>query len=111
MVVDTTHLLEQALNGNEIARGKLLTSYSQYLTLLARMQIGRNLQAKIDPADVAQETFLDAHRQFSHFRGSTEAELVAWLRRILAGQLALVVRHFLGTQARDVNLNNNLTAG
>lgn len=111
MTTSPQSLLTQALAGSEVARGELLDSYSHYLTLLARVQIGRGLQGKVDPADVVQETFLDAHRQFDRFRGDSEAELVAWLRRILAGQLALVFRKFLGTKARDVNLEQELGAG
>ncbi len=74
------------------------------------MQIGQRLQGKVDPADVVQETFLEAHRQFPQFRGTSEAEMAAWLRRILAGQLALLVRRYIGTKARDMNLERELGA-
>ena len=108
---DLQLLLQNARGGDEAALGQLLESYSKYLTLLARVQIGRRLQGKVDPADVVQETFLEAHRQIGGFRGSTERELVAWLRRILAGQLALTMRRFLGTKGRDVNLERELGVG
>src|SRR2546423_13858497 len=101
-------LLRQAQDGDRAAQGQLLDAYAPYLTLLARVQIGRRLRGKVDPADVVQETFLEAHRQFTRFRGTTEAELTAWLRRILAGQLAQMVRRYVGTQARDVNLEQEL---
>src|SRR5678815_2568814 len=91
-------LLHEARGGSEAALGRLLDSYATYLTLLARMQIGRRLQGKVDPADIVQETFLDVHRQFPQFRGITEAEFLEWLRRILAGQIALVLRKYLGTK-------------
>jgi RNA polymerase sigma-70 factor (ECF subfamily) len=107
---DLQLLLQNARGGDEAALGRLLESYSKYLTLLARVQIGRRIQGKVDPADVVQETFLEAHRQIAAFRGTTEAELVAWLRRILAGQLALTMRRFLGTKGRDVNLERELGA-
>ena len=103
-------LLNQARGGSEQALGRLLESYSTYLTLLARVQIGRRIQGKVDAGDVVQETFLEAHRQIGNFRGTTEAELVAWLRKILAGQLALTFRRFLGTKGRDVNLERDLGA-
>jgi RNA polymerase sigma-70 factor (ECF subfamily) len=88
--------------------GRLLESYREYLTLLARVQVGRQIQGKVDPGDVVQEAFLDAHRQFPNFRGESEQELVAWLRRILAGKLALTMRNYLGTRGRDVNLERDL---
>lgn len=106
MLLHPQLLLEQAQAGSDESRGQLLASYTDYLTLLARVQIGRRIQGKVDPADVVQETFLDAHRQFKLFRGTTE--LVAWLRRILAGQLALTMRRFLGTKSRDVALEREL---
>lgn len=110
MKSEAPELLQQARDGDAGAWGRLLESYTPYLTLLARVQIGRRLQGKVDPVDVVQETFLDAHRQSENFRGTTEAELVTWLRRIMAGQLALVLRRYLGTQGRDVNLERELGA-
>ena len=103
-------LLGLARGGDEVALGRLLESYSNYLTLLARVQIGRRIQGKVDAGDVVQEVFLEVHRQFEHFRGTTEAEFVAWLRKILAGQLALTLRRYLGTKGRDVNLERELGA-
>src|SRR5262249_44044239 len=82
--------------------------YRNYLTLLARLQIGRRLQGKVDEADLVQETFLEAHRQFARFRGDSEAELTAWLRTILAGVVLHLVRRFFGTQRRDVRLEREL---
>src|SRR3712207_888587 len=108
MTTDPQVLLEQARGGSDAALGRLLDGYAEYLTLLARVQIGRRLQGKVDPADVVQETFLDAHRQIGQFRGTTEAEFAAWLRRILAGQLALVWRPSTGTKGRDINLERDL---
>ena len=64
--------------GDPSARGQMLESYRNYLTLLARNQIGRRLQGKVDPSDLVQETFLEAHRDFGQFRGGTEGELVGW---------------------------------
>jgi DNA-directed RNA polymerase specialized sigma24 family protein len=58
-----------------------------------------------------QETFLDAHRQIGRFRRTTEAEFVAWLRVILAGQLALTVPRYLGTKGRDAALERELAVG
>ena len=103
-------LLLRAKGGDESALGRLLESYSNYLTLLARVQIGRRIQGKVDAGDVVQETYLEIHRQFPQFRGTTEAEFTAWLRRILAGQLALTLRRYLGTRGRDVNLERDLGA-
>src|SRR5262249_15792073 len=62
------------------------------------------------PADLVQETFLKAYRDFADFRGASEAELVAWLRQILAWTLANLVRHYCGTKGRDIRLERELSA-
>lgn len=92
------------------ALGRLLERYRNYLTLLVRLQIGRRLRGKVDAADLVQETFLSAHRDFATFRGATEGELVGWLRQILAANVAMLVRRYLGTQRRDVRLECDLAA-
>jgi RNA polymerase sigma-70 factor (subfamily 1) len=84
--------------------------YRSYLTLLARVQLGRDLRGKVDPSDLVQEAFLEAHRDFGGFRGRTEAELLAWLRRVLATGLADQVRRYRGTRQRDLRLERQLAA-
>src|SRR6266850_5617971 len=105
---DPEQLLGLARAGSGPALGQLLELYRSYLAILARLQIGRRLQGKVDAADLVQETFLAAHAGFAEFRGTTEAELVAWLRQILASRLAKLVRYYYGTQGRDVRLEREL---
>jgi len=103
-------LLVLARAGSGDALGQLLELYRSYLTLLARLQISRRLQGKVDAADLVQETFLKAHRHFVQFCGMTESELVSWLRQILATTLANLVRHYYSAQRRDVRLERELAA-
>jgi RNA polymerase sigma-70 factor (ECF subfamily) len=86
----------------------LLERYGSYLTLLARLQIDRRLRGKVDPSDLVQETFLEAHRDFARFRGTTPEEWAVWLRQILANNVANQIRRYLGTRARDVHLERRL---
>lgn len=95
-------LLDQARAGDADALGRLLECFRNYLALLARLQIGRRLQGKVDAADVVQEAFLSAHQDWGMFAGRTERELVAWLRQILACKLGKTVRTYLGTGCRNV---------
>ena len=96
--------------GTDAALGPLLDLYRNYLRLLARVEIGRRLQGKLDASDLVQETFLEAHRHFTQFRGTSEPQFVSWLRQILAAKVANLVRHYLGTQGRDVRLEQGLAA-
>jgi RNA polymerase sigma-70 factor (ECF subfamily) len=102
-------LLERARAGDSPALGRLLESYRSYLTVLAGVQIGRRLRGKVDAADAVQEAFLGAFRDFPQFRGASEAEFLGWLRQVLASVLANLVRHYHGTQQRDVRLERRLT--
>jgi RNA polymerase sigma-70 factor (ECF subfamily) len=102
------NLLLRAQQGEEGAQGALLETYRNYLELLARIEIGRRLQTKVDADDLVQETFLEAHRNFGLFRGDHEAEFVAWLRAILATRIADLLRRFMGTQGRDVRRERDL---
>jgi RNA polymerase sigma-70 factor (ECF subfamily) len=106
--VDPEQLLACARGGDREALGDLLSVYRDYLSLLARVQIGRRLRGKADDSDLIQETFLEASRHFGRFRGTTEAEFVSWLRQILAANLANLVRRYYGTQRRDVRLEREL---
>jgi RNA polymerase sigma-70 factor (ECF subfamily) len=103
-------LLQQARAGDGPALGQLLERYRAYLLVLARVQIGRRLQGKVDASDVVQDVFLGAHRDFPQFRGTTPNEFLAWLRQVLASLLANLVRHYHGTQRRDVRLERQLAA-
>jgi RNA polymerase sigma-70 factor (ECF subfamily) len=94
--------------GDEVACGQLLEAYRGYLTVLARMHLGRDLQAKVDPSDLVQEVFLEAHRDFRQFQGQTEAELRAWLRRVLVTSLADQMRRYRRTRRRDPRLERHL---
>lgn len=106
--LDSDQLLQRAREGDVPALGPLLERYRAYLVVLARVQIGRRLQGKVDAADLVQEAFLGAYRDFPQFRGTTEKEFLAWLRQILASLLANLVRHYQGTQRRDVRLERQL---
>jgi RNA polymerase sigma-70 factor (ECF subfamily) len=79
-----------------------LDRFRPYLTLLARVHVGRLLQGKVDPDDVVQETYLVAVAAADRFRGTGEAELTAWLREILFSRVYRLVERYCGTAARDV---------
>jgi RNA polymerase sigma-70 factor, ECF subfamily len=73
-----------------------LSHYGDFLRLLARTTLDARLRSVLDPADVVQETLLKAHAKLHQFRGSTPGELRAWLRAIMANELAFAARKHLG---------------
>ncbi len=103
-------LLNHARCGESPAQGDLLRRFEPWLRLLARIQCESQFQAKFDASDIVQQTLLEAVRALPRFRGSTEGELTAWLRQILAHALAHEIRRYHGAQKRDVTLEVSLDA-
>lgn len=110
-IIDADRLMFLAKQGDEESRGALLERYRAYLELLARLELGRAFQEKIDTSDIVQETFLVAHRSFDKFRGVDEKVFVAWLRTILARQMSATMRRYLGAQGRDIRREQRLERG
>jgi RNA polymerase sigma-70 factor, ECF subfamily len=90
------------------AHGRLLERFREYLRLLARLQMVPLLQGKFDPSDVVQQTLLEAYAKRDQFRGG-ETERAAWLRQILAHNLADALRGF-GQHKRDARRERSLDA-
>ena len=79
-----------------------LERFRSYLVLLARLKLDRKLRGKLDASDVVQQTLLEAHEALESFQGDGLAALAAWLRQILARNLANAVRD-LTRAKRDVH--------
>lgn len=99
---DPGQLLAEARQGRSDSLGALLELYRNYLHLVARTQIDLHLQGRLNPSDLVQETYFEACRHFGQFRGTSEKELLAWLRRILVRKLAHEVEKQVLAQKRDV---------
>lgn len=102
-----TILLERARADESEALNCLLDMYRNYLKLLARTQIGRDLNARYDASDIVQETLMEACNNFPQFHGTTERQLMGWLRAILAHNLANLIKHHRA-QKRDLNRHRSL---
>jgi RNA polymerase sigma-70 factor (ECF subfamily) len=95
-------LISRARHGSRNSLGVLLQQYRNYLVVLAATQIEKRLQPRVSPSDAVQETLLRAHKNFGQFRGTTEPELLAWLRQILVNNLAKFVEQHMLAARRDV---------
>jgi RNA polymerase sigma-70 factor, ECF subfamily len=86
-----------------------LERFRSYLVLLARVKLDRKLRGKLDASDVVQQTLVEAHEALASFRGDDLAVQAAWLRQILARNLANAVRD-LTRAKRDVRKERSLQA-
>ena len=96
-------LLREAREGDAESLGCLLGRHENYLRLLATAQMGPELRARFDMADVVQDTFLEAHRDFAHFLGSTQKEFTAWLRKILANNIGHLIQKHIVAKKRSIH--------
>lgn len=108
---DAAQQLPAARAGSREALGQLLEACRGYLLRIANEGLGTDLQAKGGASDLVQETFLEAHRDFARFHGSTEAELLAWLRCLLLNNVANFARGYRATEKRQVQREVPLRAG
>lgn len=88
----------------------LFAQCRNYLNVLARAQVEKKLQAKVDASDLVQQTLLEAYRDFRNFRGGTEAEWLAWLRQILSHNAANFIRHWQTTGKRQARREVSLAS-
>ena len=105
---DVNDLIVAARRGDREAQDALFGRYRNYLALLASMSLPRALRAKFGASDVVQDVFAKAHQAIGGFRGATEEEMASWLRQILANELGMAHRRFVGNQARQVGRERSL---
>lgn len=86
-----------------------LEPYRDYLRLLARMELHPRLRGRVDPSDLVQQTLLHAVHALDQFRGRGQPVLLAWLRQILARNLAMAVRDH-HRKKRDLGRERSLQA-
>ena len=83
--------------------------WRDYLSVLARAQVDPRLRGRIDLSGVVQQTLLEAHRERPRFQAEHPAQEAAWLRRILAHNLADELRK-LAAGKRDLARERSLEA-
>ncbi|OYP38029.1 sigma-70 family RNA polymerase sigma factor [Rhodopirellula sp. MGV] len=85
----------------------VIAKFEPYLRMLARTRMRQAYQAKIGASDMVQQAMMQAVAGFDGFRGGTEAELMAWLRQILAHHLCHLDRD-LHRDKRDIRREQSM---
>ena len=88
----------------EVSLERLFAEHAERLRRVIACRMDRRLSARVDPADVVQETFLDATRRYDEYRRSTQVGGLPpflWLRFLAVQRLMILRRRHLSTRSRD----------
>jgi RNA polymerase sigma-70 factor (ECF subfamily) len=98
--MDFSLQLARGRAGDPAALEELFAHWRPLLRLQAGHLLGRELSVRLDPSDVVQEALVQAVANLGDFRGQTEGEWAAWLRRLVAGHAAKQCRtHLAGRRS------------
>jgi RNA polymerase sigma-70 factor (ECF subfamily) len=100
-----------ARGGRTQPLGDLLQSFQPYLMSVARRGLPDGLRAKCDPADLVQETLLEAHRGLAGFNGPDSDAFRVWLCGILKHNLMDLIRRNCDAAKRAIGRERPLSAG
>jgi RNA polymerase sigma-70 factor (ECF subfamily) len=95
--------LPAARQGSQEAIGNALQACRGYLLQIAQRELGADLLAKGGASDLVQQTLMDAFRDFGRFQGTSEGELLQWLRRLLLNNLADFARQYREAGKRQLD--------
>jgi RNA polymerase sigma-70 factor (ECF subfamily) len=100
---DTDQLLEQASQGDDQARSKLLARHQRRLLRMIEVHFDRRLLPRVDPSDVVQDALADAVQQLSDYLRHRPLPFYPWLRQLALDRLAELRRRHLRAQRRTID--------
>ena len=103
-------LILAAREGCNEALGEISTRVRSYLLLVAHDHFQQGLRAKFGASDIVQMSLMEAYEGFDQFKGVSEHELRAWVKRIVINNLIDQSQRFTLTQSRDNNREVSLAA-
>ncbi len=89
-------------NKKDEALGNVLETFRRYLLAIARRSMDPALLPKAGASDLVQETLLEAQRDYDSFRGDSDSDMQAWLRRLLLNNVSNFHRRYRGAAKRSV---------
>jgi RNA polymerase sigma-70 factor (ECF subfamily) len=99
-VDETERLLRQVRAGDRGAFEELFARHRAYLQRFAEVRLGADLQARVDPSDVVQETYLEALRRLQAYLEQAPLPFRLWLRQLAEDRALKARRHHLRTACR-----------
>jgi RNA polymerase sigma-70 factor (ECF subfamily) len=103
--------IDAARAGDREALGRAVEACRRYLLLVADRELAPEIKAKEGASDLVQDAMVLAQRRFGAFAGRSEAELRAWLRRIVKHLAAHAVRRYRESAKRRLESEVPLAPG
>ena len=88
-------------SGDAKALGELIQNCRDYLLLIANRELDRDLNRKLGPSDIVQNTMVASHENVEAFQGDKHEQFMAWIRQILLNDLNRVRRRYKNAAKRD----------
>jgi RNA polymerase sigma factor (sigma-70 family) len=79
----TDQLAERALTGDPAAYEQLYAQVAERLLMYIQLRLGPRLREHLEPVDILQDAYLEAHRSFTRFEARGPAAFVKWMFRIV----------------------------
>jgi RNA polymerase sigma-70 factor, ECF subfamily len=108
---ETEDLLRRAADGDREAVATLFARHRDRLEQMVLLRLDRRLQRRVDPADVLQETYLEAAHRIAEFARAPTTSVYVWLRFLAGQKLVDLTRRHLGTKMRDAGQEISLHRG
>ena len=105
-----SELIADARGGCDIALGEISLRVRSYLLLVAQQHFDHRVTAKFGASDVVQQSLIEACEGFKNFKGDSEAEVRAWVKRIVINNLIDQTRKYTHTHSRSTQREVSLVA-
>lgn len=100
----TRTCFEKALAGDRAAYDQLFALHADRAMLYIKARLGPKLRKQVDSADVLQDAYLAAHRDFPQFQLTDEGAFTRWLCRIIENRLRDLGDYFGAKKRQPVDL-------
>ena len=100
---ETMQLVQQARSGHGQAFEQLFDRHRPYLKKVVGLRLDAAIRSRVDPSDVVQDAYLEAHRRFGNYVQSPELPFRLWLRQIACDESMKAHRRHRQTAKRGVD--------
>ena len=100
--------LEELQSGGDDALAAVFDEFRDQLDRIVDLRINPRLASRVDPADVLQESFLEARKKLPRYLKNTTVPVFVWLRGVVLDTLIHVHRRHLAQMrhaGRDVSID------